>query len=407
MAPNSPVVRPMPTPSRCTLAIVGGGTAGTATALLAARAGIDTVVIERRGLGQAGARWLNTVPQWCFDHAGISPPRPHAPQGPYHMVAGWGPNTATMPHRDVLELDMRTLVTELREAAQVAGARFVDHTRVGGLDGHTLRTDGGALRFDVVVDAGGLAGPDLVGNGPCKASTLCTAAQWVYELDDEGGARSWYDALGIPFGESVCHSGVAGGYSVLSIRVHEGQVAVLAGVHATAGTKSARQLLASFVEEQRWIGRPQFGGGRAIPIGPPRRLHAGRAVAIGDTAGQVYAAHGSGVGQQLIAAACLVDVIRAGGGPSQYEERWVQQWGAALRRSATFARLSSRLSRADVEALLLAGVLTGPAARAAMEQRPIRPDLHTVRHVASVVRKSPRVCGKLATAWISLAHAND
>lgn len=76
---------------RADLAIVGAGTAGAAVAALGARAGLDVVCLERRALGDAGARWVNGVPAWCFQAAGLDLPADEelrAPDRP-ERVSAW------------------------------------------------------------------------------------------------------------------------------------------------------------------------------------------------------------------------------------------------------------------------------------------------------------------------------
>ena len=54
--------------------VVGGGTAGAAAALFLARAGRSVVLVDKRAVGETGARWVNSVPRWCFEEAGVRLP---------------------------------------------------------------------------------------------------------------------------------------------------------------------------------------------------------------------------------------------------------------------------------------------------------------------------------------------
>ncbi|HJL49764.1 MAG TPA: FAD-dependent oxidoreductase, partial [Polyangiaceae bacterium LLY-WYZ-15_(1-7)] len=109
--------------------IVGAGSTGAAAAAFLAEAGFDVLAVDRRAPREAGARWLNAVPPWCFEEAGLG--RPRAPErwggeGEHASVvaiAGGGPRVrieaACTDH-----VDMRLLVARLQERAERAGARF-------------------------------------------------------------------------------------------------------------------------------------------------------------------------------------------------------------------------------------------------------------------------------------------
>ena len=75
------------------LLIVGLGTAGAAAAALCAERGLRVVGLERRSLDASGARWVNGVPRWIFEHCGLASPGPsesHATGVPFHMLAQRG-----------------------------------------------------------------------------------------------------------------------------------------------------------------------------------------------------------------------------------------------------------------------------------------------------------------------------
>ena len=114
------------------VAVVGAGSAGAAAALDCARRGMSVVCLEAGPLEQAGACWINGIPGWMFDAAGI--PRPTDdelvanPQA-HHTFAGWGPERVTVPEAAFLQVDMRRLVTRLQRSAAEAGARLLPETK--------------------------------------------------------------------------------------------------------------------------------------------------------------------------------------------------------------------------------------------------------------------------------------
>lgn len=65
--------------------IIGGGSTGWATALKLRQRGLDVMVVDKREVG--GARWLNQVPCWCFDDAGLSQPIAPVRWGEHHGSA--------------------------------------------------------------------------------------------------------------------------------------------------------------------------------------------------------------------------------------------------------------------------------------------------------------------------------
>jgi flavin-dependent dehydrogenase len=359
-------------PDTCELAIVGAGTAGAAAALFAAEHGLKVVCLERGLLDRAGANWLNGVPRWVFDAVGLEPPQaPELVGGgrPYHLVAGYdGPRVIVEQH-EVLELDMRHLRARLQARAQAAGAVFVGQTRVDGVEGRRLIHTGGSLRFDWLVDASGLAGLDLLASPALDRRDLCTAAQEVRRCD-EVGARAFFARHEVAYGDTLCFSGVAGGYSILNLVGHGDRVSLLTGtIPADAGI-SGQRLLADFVAEQPWIGEREFGGARAIPVRRSHdRLAQGRIAAIGDAACQIFPAHGSGIAPQLLAARVLAEQLAAGHGVHGYAVEFQRRYGGLLAGYDVFRRFSQDLEQAELAQLMRSGIMSPSSTRAALEQR--------------------------------------
>ncbi|MFT5460158.1 MAG: flavin-dependent dehydrogenase, partial [Myxococcota bacterium] len=213
-------------------------------------------------------------------------------------------------------------------------------------------------------------------------------AQQCHDLADEGAARAWVDSQGAPWGDRLCFTGISTGYSILNVRVHAGEVAILTGAHAT-GPRSGGQLLDDFVAAHPWIGAKRSGSRRAIPIGPPRRpLARGNVAALGDAAGQVFAAHGSGIGQQLVGARILADALAAGEGVLGYMCRWESRFGPQLDASAAFAELSRTLSPDQLARMMHAGLFVPAIVRATLEQHTPAPGpLDLLRLVRGVARE--------------------
>lgn len=365
--------------------VVGGGSAGSAVARATARAGLSTVLLEKGALDDAGAGWVNGVHGRSFDEAGVA--RPEAPErratrplegvtdhGPhhFHLVAGWGPDRLSFTDTGVLEVDMRLLNRRLRQEARDAGAELRSDTRVISLDDRphiahgALRTSRGDMRAKVIVDATGLGGffrPDKP-----RPADICAAAQGVYRVQDRAAAYAWFDSQQASPGDTVCFTSVAGGYSIVSARLEEGEhgpeLSVLTGSLPALGHPSGLALRNAFVASHAFVGPMIFGGQAPIPLHRPRlrlAFEAGstRLVRVGDAAGLVYAAHGSGIGAQLIAAQMLAEDLAAHGpnGVFRFQRRWHRRFLAEFAAADTFRRLSAKLDGRALGFLMRHGLM--------------------------------------------------
>lgn len=382
--------------------VVGGGTAGAAAARAIARRGLEVVLLERGPLAEAGARWVNGVPLWCFDAGDV--PRPVAPElrgpeGRFHLIVGWGPERVTVGDRGTASVDMRHLVARLQADAAAAGAELREKVTVRGwVSDGVLDTTAGPVKCDVVVDAAGLGGSDLAWTPEVSRDDLCTAAQEVRIVRDRAGAAAWAERVGVAEGEFACFTGVAGGYSIVSVQWTGDEVSILTGSVPADGVPSGRKLLDDFVRENTWIGARIFGGSRAIPLRPPQlRLATGRLARIGDAACQVYGAHGSGIGVQLIAAKVLADALADGRGVLGYEKEWQRRWGGELAGSALFAAFSRTISTDEIRGLVQAGLIAPWTTLPTLEQRdPGRPPIREIPRLMRGIARERRVIRKLA-----------
>ncbi len=354
------------------LAIVGAGTAGAALAMHASRAGMRVVCVDRRTLDGAGARWVNGVPRWMFAEACVDEPRGEERVGyghPFHLVAGRGPTRVTVRKHDVLDVDMRLLVARLQQGAREAGADLRGEVTVHGLEDGALSTSAGTLRARWFVDASGLAGARLLGQPRPALTDVCTAAQEVRAVRDPAGAHAFFAQHEVEPLSTLCFTAVAGGYSIVNVRLDGDRVSLLTGSIPVAGHPSGARLLASFVAEQPWIGQVLFGGARAIPLRLPRQLARGRVALLGDAGSQVFSAHGSGIGVGLIAARQLSDALTRGEEPEGYARAFWRRWGVLLGTYDVFRRVSQRLGARQVAWMMRSGIISEKSARTALEQR--------------------------------------
>lgn len=379
--------------------VVGAGTAGAAVSWQLARRGVEVLCVDARPLERAGARWVNGVAAWGFDAAEV--PRPEHPEClaegvPFHMVAGWGPERVCITDHDLMEVDMVRLVARLQAMAQEAGATLRGGVRVLDFDGEVLETSIGPLRAALFVDASGLNGARLLGADPVPRARLCTAAQHLRHVRDLQAARGFFAEHGVQPGETLCFTGVAGGYSILNLRLDGEHLAVLTGSVPAAGYRAAVKISEDFARAHPWVGEAFTGGARALPLRHPLSvIGRGRVAALGDAACQVHGAHGSGIAQGLIAGRVLAEAVADGGGPEAYNLRWQRRWGGPLASAAVFCRFSQTLETELVGALMASGALGPRLSRAVLTQRPPTHGIRDVPKAALGLMRSPGVARRL------------
>ncbi len=383
--------------------VVGAGSAGAATALLFATRGVRVALVDKRARGETGARWVNAVPAWCFDEATIA--RPTGDEAPLgvepHNVHLVGPTRRTkIELREVpmIHVDMRRLVARLVDEAERAGVAVshggVDAVEVVGDRARSVSFVDGRERFTLrarlIVDATGIRGairgrvPGLAAEcSEVRGVERCAAAQFQHEVTDPERLRAVLARHGVRPGDGLGFSGIAGGYSTLTLFTHKDlrEVGVLTGSIPALGVPNGLELYERFIASVPWLGRPLFGGAGAIPLRRPYTTLGAHGVAlVGDAACQVYASHGSGVGMGLLAARALVDAAAhehdLGGdtGLRRYAAAYRRAHGGLLAASEAFRRFLQGVGPAELDSLLEAGLVDPTMARAALSQRPTRPD---------------------------------
>ncbi len=389
------------------VAVVGLGTAGAAVAAACAQRGLKVVGLERSSLDEAGAQWINGVPGWAFDEAGFA--RPEYPErlgenAQFHLVAGHGPSRVVIQNHGVMEVDMRALGNRLRALAQAQGAELRDNYRVLGFDGRTLQTEAGTIHASIYVDTSGYRGLSLVKHPFTQSRvTLCAAAQQVFTIKDLAAAEDFFASRGCQPGHVLCFTGVAGPYSILNLRIDGDHLSILTGSIPEQGYRSGIQILRDFVGQQNWVGQSLYGGSRVIPLGLPAPvLHQGRAVAIGDSASMVHAVHGSGIGQQLLAARLLADTLADGGSLDSFNYQWQRKYAGLLAGADCFRRFSQTLLPSEFLALVEEGVLRSEVMVDVLGQKRPRPPASAILGSARGLRRMPKVASRLAPTLAKL-----
>lgn len=387
------------------LAVIGGGSAGATLAYHAARRGVRTCVLERDARDNAGAQWVNAVPDWTFDDADVA--RPVGPERrgydePFHLHIGDGEARMRITDHGLFDVDMRLLGARLLALAEAYGADVRDATRVLHVDGDEVHVETGAIRARFVVDASGLSGVRLL--GPPRGVELCTAAQEVREVRDRAAAEAFFARRGVPPGETLALTAIEGGFSVLNVRLEGDTVSILTGSLAGRGFASGRRMLDRFVAQHPFVGDRIFGGARAIPIGMPREdVVRGRHAALGDAAVQVFPAHGSGVGVGMIAARALATSIAAHDDLEPYAVAVQRGVGRLCASYEVMRRFTTEVPREGLVFLARAGLLTAAQLQKGVEQRMPDVDPRLVPTFARAARERPSLCATLLESLARMA----
>ncbi|MFE3742469.1 NAD(P)/FAD-dependent oxidoreductase [Streptomyces sp. NPDC059134] len=292
------------------LLVAGGGPAGLATAVHAALAGLETVVIEPRptpvdkacgeGVMPAGVRALAAL--------GLEPPDGQALRGIRYVH---GAHRAEAPFDAGPGLGVRrtALHAALARRAEETGVRTVTG-RVGDIEQSADAVTAAGLRARWLVAADGLHSPvrrglglELPGRGPRRYGQ-----RRHYRL------APWTDFVEVHWSAT----GEDGEAYVTPVAGDLVGVAVLSTVR-----RGYDDHLAAFPDlRARLAGAP---AGTVRGAGPLRRRvrhrSAGRVLLVGDAAGYVDALTGEGIALALASARAAVRCLRAGR-PQEYERTW-------------------------------------------------------------------------------------
>ncbi|MFP8882836.1 FAD-dependent oxidoreductase [Streptomyces mangrovi] len=289
------------------LLVVGGGPAGLATALHAARAGLGVTVLEQRAgtVDKACGEGLMPGAVAALAALGVHPAG-HELRGVRYVA---GPRRAAAAFRAGPGRGVRRTVLHaaLREAALAAGVR-IEHRTVRAVEQDGRGVVAGGLRAAHLVAADGLHSPIRRALGLDRPHR----ARPRYGLRRHFELAPWSDHVEVHW---------ARGAEAYVTPVADGLVGVAV---LTAGRGSYDDHLAAFpgLRERLSGARP---AGPVRGAGPLRRSArartAGRVLLVGDAAGYVDALTGEGVALALAQAPAAVRAV-VGGDPRAYEREW-------------------------------------------------------------------------------------
>lgn len=386
------------------VAIVGSGIAGCHLAQLLANGGVSVCLVDQHPLEQAGPQWINAVPLWMFEEASLSHPTGNEI---FHSAQRFIIRSPTQKHNrviieelDVFDIHMGLLGRRLKKyflscskhahfvQASIANSTHDSGGRIKEIAGRS--PDGRQVRIKagLFVDSSGLRGvlrrssvhqekfwPEIC------VSDFCTAVQQAFEIKDRSGAQRFLQANDINSEDILSDVGFSGGYSLFRVQIDKSldRLSLLCGTHALPQFNTAHKAVKDFLKENDWIGNKYIDGRGAIPINAPyHQLIAPGLALLGDSACQVYAAHGSGIGMGLIAAKLLFDTIILARNQDldigaidsliAYQQRFHKQYYQRLYFSEQFRRFSENLSQVHINSMIKSGLLNSSMVKQTLRQ---------------------------------------
>ncbi|MFH1530382.1 MAG: FAD-dependent oxidoreductase [Pseudomonadota bacterium] len=409
--------------------VVGAGTAGAAAAAFLAESGHRVAIVERRPFDEGGARWINAVPGWMFDRAGVAQPEGEERHGIFGTASFRSPlDRATLDIDGVpaWDVDMRALGDRLRRRATDAGVKVFERATLTGVEHRDDRPraieidlalpkgPGRSLRLtaSLFVDATGLTGALRTrvhslqrACPPVAPRDICTAASGFHRIRDRDAAWRFLDRHRLEPGRTVSWMSPEGGFSSIIISIDEAvaNVSFVVGTIADGRHLTGPELMRRSVQSYPWVGERRFGGEGLIPLRRPYdRLAAAGVALVGDAGCQVFPVHGSGIGNGMIAARLLADATAGAADPGASSVLWGYQAAYQRERGAhcapfdVFRRHAQTWTPEHVEGLLDAEALSEALWSEGILQRLAVPDREAALRGARALVRRPMIVGGVA-----------
>ncbi|HZP73492.1 MAG TPA: NAD(P)/FAD-dependent oxidoreductase [Gaiellaceae bacterium] len=284
--------------------IVGGGPAGSATAIELARSGARVVLVDRATFPRDKPCGGGLTTR-AFARCPVDPtPVVEDEVDLVELRFRYGDKVVRHAHAPVIRMTQRRrLDAFLLDAARSAGVEVREGARVDAVEGATVVAGGERLAADVVVGADGA-------NGVC-ARALGLGIGIVHGVALEGNVA--YDALDRPHYEHravVELADIPGGYAWVFPKADHVNVGV--GAWAREG-KRLRDHLARLCDAHGIpLGSVRGVVGHRLPLRRPGTAVAGeRALLVGDAAGLIDPVSGDGMYECFVSARLAAEEVRA------------------------------------------------------------------------------------------------
>jgi menaquinone-9 beta-reductase len=405
--------------------IIGGGIAGCHLAQLLVQHNFSVVLVDHKPIDKAGPHWINAVPLWMFDEAGLSRPKEKEIFDLNERFIIRAPDKKTrlfIEKLGVADVHMKLLGGRLKKAFQnfSSGNHFIQAHIVQGIYDKAQRLievegelqDKQRIRISakLFVDASGFKAilrrthpqsKDIWPNVLRK--DLCTAAQMTLEIKDREGAMTYLEKNLINPGDILSDVGFMGGYSLFRAQIDKdiSHISLLCGVRGLPQYEAAHLVIKKFLSNNPWIGAFIIDGRGVIPIVSCYKKLASFGLALlGDAACQVYAAHGSGIGMGLIAAKMLATAICTARDKNidigslealkKYQSDFHQKYYGRLYFSEHFRRFSETLEQEKIADLITSGLFSSELVRQTLLQKEASMSLAIMKSLIQSALKSPQ-----------------
>jgi digeranylgeranylglycerophospholipid reductase len=391
--------------------VVGAGPAGSTAAYRLAERGLHVRVLEEHPRVGQPVQCAGLVSRRVLDLAGSESMVRASVRGATVFGPGLGSMSfqATEPRAYVI--DRAGLDVHLADRAARAGAEF----RTGVRFDRRLPPENGHERVRVVdgdgnaseVSARLVVGADGVSSAVARAYRLRRPVEILPAFEAEfPQSPGDPDTVEVYLGRRFA-PGLFGWW------IPDGAGGARVGVAADADGTPAREYFQHLVAQlgRRFgspLGNPTAYLVSGIPIGALPKTHGPRVLLVGDAAAQVKPLSGGGIFTGMKCAEILASVAAAAlerddlseRALSEYDRAWRAELGEEFRRALYLRRIFTRLSDADLDALV--GALKGAEMRATIVAFG---DIDFPTHVArQLLRASPslvRLLPKALGAWVS------
>lgn len=374
---------------KTTVLIAGAGPCGTVLAWNLAKKGMDTIVVEKMSEGMTRHEFIADVPGFLMNIPAMSDLPKDCVGTLANFLLARGPGmpmnqAIRLPRPDYVPLYLDRVVKFMRNKATSAGARIIydarlkkfEKTASGMAVSVTINGRNQKIMADLVVDcSGGRSELARQAGLPIETGDEVRAYRGVYQYDPDSITRAIGETI-FPYGNSML-TGFAASYSTYNLfwDPAEQTIDVLAGgradktdpIHVINSTKASLKL------------RTQVhGSGGVIMLRRPHfRVALDGFMVLGEAAGHINTAHGSGVAASMMAAGSAAKIINYSlerGGPTQrnlenFGPLFFSNGGNVLAYYYEIYRFASNLKQVDIHDLFMYEGINARTIKAAFEQR--------------------------------------